>query len=153
LVPQKRKRFYMVCLRNKGSFEFPQLEGEALPLRSILEDFVPEEFTISDRLWEGHQKRTERNLKRGTGFTAFVANVNKPSNTLVSRYYKDGKECLIPQEGKNPRKLTPRECARLQGFPEKYIIPVSKTSAYKQFGNSVAVPVIRKIAEGIKNIL
>ncbi|MCK5683393.1 DNA cytosine methyltransferase, partial [bacterium] len=66
---------------------------------------------------------------------------------------KDGKECLIPQKNKNPRMLTPRECARLQGFPEEYIIPVAKTTAYKQFGNSVAIPVIRKISEKIIELL
>ena len=68
------------------------------------------------------------------------------TNTLSARYYKDGSEILIEQEGNLPRKLTPRECARLQGFPEDFIIPVSDTRAYKQFGNSVAVPVIRAIA-------
>jgi len=149
LVPQKRKRFYLVCFRDKTTFEFPEIEGSPLPLKSILENNVSEEYTISDKLWEGHQRRTSRNLERGTGFTAFQADLDKPSNTLVSRYYKDGKECLIPQKGKNPRKLTPRECARLQGFPEKFSIPVSKTASYKQFGNSVAVPVIRKIAKNI----
>lgn len=149
LVPQKRKRFYMVCLRDQSNFDFPTVEGNELALKSILEKSVPEKYTISDKLWKGHQNRTKRNLSRGTGFTAFVANLDKPSNTLVSRYYKDGKECLIPQDGKNPRKLTPRECARLQGFPEKFIIPVSDTQAYRQFGNSVAVPVIKKIARHI----
>lgn len=150
LVSQRRKRFYMVCFRDKVKFNFPKIEGDPKPLRSILEENVPEEFTISDKLWEGHQKRTKRNLERGTGFTAFTADLDKPSKTLVSRYYKDGKECLIPQEGLNPRKLTPRECARLQGFPENFIIPGSNTAAYKQFGNSVAVPVIRKICQEIE---
>ena len=71
------------------------------------------------------------------------------TNTLSARYYKDGSEILIEQEGDLPRKLTPRECARLQGFPEDFIIPVSDTRAYKQFGNSVAVPVIRAIARNM----
>ena len=149
LVPQKRRRCYMVCLRDQSNFDFPTIEGDALALKTILEESVPEKYTISDRLWAGHQNRTKRNLSRGTGFTAFLANLEKPSNTLVSRYYKDGKECLIPQGKKNPRKLTPRECARLQGFPEKFIIPVSDTQAYRQFGNSVAVPVIKEIAKNI----
>lgn len=149
LVPQRRKRFYMVCFRDRANFTFPEISGPPLPLKSILEENVPGKFTISDKLWNGHKNRTQRNLKRGTGFTAFEADVEKPSNTLVARYYKDGKECLIPQIDKNPRKLTPRECARLQGFPEKYKIPVSNTAAYKQFGNSVAVPVIRRIASQI----
>ncbi len=149
LVPQRRKRCYMVCLRDQSKFEFPKIEGKELALKTILEKAVNKKYTISDRLWEGHKNRTKRNLSRGTGFTAFVADLEKPSKTLVARYYKDGKECLIPQNGKNPRKLTPRECARLQGFPEEFIIPVSDTQAYRQFGNSVAVPVIEKIAKNI----
>ena len=75
------------------------------------------------------------------------------TNTISARDYKDGSEILIEQPGKNPRKLTPRECARLQGFPEEFIIPVSDTQAYKEFGNSVAVPVIHDIAEEIIKVL
>ena len=150
LVPQKRIRCYMVCLRDtEKKFDFPLIDGEAIPLKSILEKNVDEKFTISNKLWAGHQRRTKNNLARGTGFTAFCADIEKPSHTIVARYGKDGKECLIPQKGQNPRMLTPRECARLQGFPEKFIIPVAKTSAYKQFGNSVAVPVVSRIGEKI----
>ena len=149
LVPQKRLRCYMVCVRNGGEFVFPEIKGTPLPLRSILEKDVSEQFTISDNLWAGHQRRTRKNLARGTGFTAFTANLDEPSHTLVARYYKDGKECLIPQKGKNPRLLTPRECARLQGFPEDFILPSSRSVAYKQMVNSVAVPVLRRIAECI----
>ncbi|MEX0314487.1 MAG: DNA cytosine methyltransferase [Allomuricauda sp.] len=154
LVPQKRERFYIVCFKKKLKyFEFPDLTGDAIPLRSILEDDVSPEYTISDRLWEGHINRTRRNIERGTGFIANLANLDEPSNTLVARYGKDGKECLIPQEGMNPRKLTPRECARLQGFPENYKLPPSNAAAYKQFGNSVAVPVVEKIASNFIKIL
>ena len=149
LVPQKRLRCYMVCVKEGGAFEFPEITGNPLPLRSILERNVPEQFTISDGLWAGHQRRTKINLARGTGFTAFTANLDEPSHTLVARYYKDGKECLIPQEGRNPRLLTPRECARLQGFPENFVLPASRSVAYKQMGNSVAVPVLQRIAECI----
>lgn len=151
LVPQRRVRCYMVCFRKDlaVNFEFPKFTGQPKPLRSILEENAAEAYTISDKLWEGHIKRTERNLDRGTGFTAFTADLDKPSNTIVARYGKDGKECLIPQEGKNPRLLTPRECARLQGFPENFWIPNTKTPAYKQFGNSVAVPVVAAIAKKI----
>lgn len=149
-VPQKRVRCYMVCLRDTDEqFVFPEQTGKPLPLKSILEKKVDKKFTISDKLWAGHQRRTSENLARGTGFTAFCADLKKPANTLVARYGKDGKECLIPQINKNPRMLTPRECARLQGFPEEYIIPVAKTAAYRQFGNSVALPVIEDIAEQI----
>lgn len=153
-VPQQRQRFYMVCIKRKKAdeprpvFEFPKPEGEPKILASVLEDNVID-YTISDRLWQGHINRTKRNIERGTGFTANVADLDKPSKTLVARYGKDGKECLIPQEGMNPRKLTPRECARLQGFPERFILPPSNAPAYHQFGNSVAVPVIDAIAEQI----
>jgi DNA (cytosine-5)-methyltransferase 1 len=154
LVPQKRVRCYMVCIRDDGpQFTFPVINGPPLALRSILEENVDEAYTISTKLWQGHQRRTENNLARGTGFTAFCANIDKPSNTIVARYGKDGKECLVPQDIKNPRMLTPRECARLQGFPESFIISPSKTTAYRQFGNSVAIPVIRLIAEEIVKVI
>ncbi len=147
LVPQSRQRFYMICFReNISNFSFPEFTGESKKLKDILEENVGDEYTISDRLWEGHINRTRRNLERGTGFTANLADIDKPSKTLVARYGKDGKECLIPQNGQNPRKLTPRECARLQGFPENFILPISNAAAYHQFGNSVAVPVIQAIA-------
>lgn len=150
IVPQKRQRFYMICFRDKTIYDFPCLEkGEPIPLKLILESSVPDKFTISNKLWEGHQNRSTRNKARGTGFTVNLADLNKPSNTIVSRYYKDGKECLIPQKDRNPRMLTPRECARLQGFPEEFILPNSSAAAYKQFGNSVVVPVIIKIAETV----
>jgi len=154
VVPQNRKRFYMVCFKNEGlNFEFPSFNGKQKKLKSILENNVPSEFTISDKLWQGHINRTKRNLERGTGFTANVADLEKPANTLVARYGKDGKECLIPQENSNPRKLTPRECARLQGFPETFKLPSSKAAAYKQFGNSVAIPVIEEIGKKIIDAL
>lgn len=154
LVPQRRIRCYMVCIRNdKHGFKFPEIQGPPLPLKSIMERNVDNSFTISSKLWAGHQRRTSRNLDRGTGFTAFCADLEKPSNTIVARYGKDGKECLIPQGNKNPRMLTPRECARLQGFPENFIIPHAKTTSYRQFGNSVAIPVIRKISEEIVKLL
>ncbi|HIK12624.1 MAG TPA: DNA (cytosine-5-)-methyltransferase, partial [Oscillatoriaceae cyanobacterium M33_DOE_052] len=100
-VPQKRQRCYMVCFRDKETpfFKFPEFDGTPVPLKSILEKKVPDSYTISDRLWLGHQNRTAKNLARGTGFTAFTANLSQPSNTLVARYGKDGKECLIPQKG------------------------------------------------------
>ncbi|EPR69146.1 DNA-cytosine methyltransferase [Cyclobacterium qasimii M12-11B] len=149
-VPQKRERFFMVCFRKQNkNFIFPKLEKEPRKLKEILESDVLEKYTISNKLWEGHKRRTKNNLERGTGFTAFEANLEKPSNTIVARYGKDGKECLIPQKDKNPRKLTPRECARLQGYPENFILPSSDAAAYRQFGNSVAVPVIQAITENI----
>lgn len=146
LVPQRRERTYMVCLRESGiQFKFPNFDGLPIPLKTILEPVVDDSYTISDRLWLGHQNRSIRNKARGTGFTTKEADLEKPSNTIVARYYKDGKECLIPQEGKNPRKLTPLECAKLQGYPDNFVYHKSKSAAYKQFGNSVSVPVIEKI--------
>jgi len=154
LVPQRRLRCYIVCVRNtKNQFDFPAIQGPPLALKSILEKNVDESFTISSKLWEGHQRRTKRNLARGTGFTAFCADLEKPSNTIVARYGKDGKECLVSQGRKNPRMLTPRECARLQGFPEEFIIPHAKTTSYRQFGNSVAIPVIKRISGRIVELL
>jgi len=149
LVPQRRVRCYMVAVRKDfgQSFVFPEINGDPLPLHLILQKDVEDVFTISDRLWKGHIDRTKRNVDRGTGFTAYTADLNKPSNTIVARYGKDGKECLIPQDGKNPRMLTPRECSRLQGFPDDFKIPSARTPAYKQFGNSVVVPVINVLAE------
>ena len=102
---------------------------------------------LSDKLWSHLQSYKEKHAKKGNGFGYGLANIDSYSRTLSARYYKDGSEILIPQEGKNPRKLTPRECARLQGFPETFKIVVSNTAAYKQFGNSVAVPVVRLISE------
>lgn len=159
LVPQRRVRCFMVCVRDDvheqfGDFEFPEFDGESIPLRNALEELSQEEieeYTISDRLWQGHINRTKRNIDRGTGFTAHVADLDRPSNTIVARYGKDGKECLIPQEGSNPRKLTKQECANLFGYPRNFWIPESKTPAYKQFGNSVVVPVVSKISGAIRN--
>ena len=149
LVPQRRKRCYMVAFRDPiaaDHFSFPDIQGSPRPLREALETDVPDSFTISDRRWDGHKRRTASNITRGTGFTAYEANLDKPSNTLVARYYKDGKECLIPQTGKNPRMLTPRECANLQGFPAEFIPHPTKSAAYKQFGNAVTVPVVERVA-------
>ena len=154
LVPQRRQRCFIVAVRKDiykkfGAFKFPVFEGEPLPLRSILQDDAPSEYTISDKLWKGHQTRSKRNKERGTGFTTSVANLDKPSNTIVARYGKDGKECLIPQDGKPPRMLTVDEARQLFGYPEGFKLPQYRTPAYKQLGNSVAVPVVEKIASAI----
>ncbi len=156
LVPQRRKRCYMVCVADTNErFQFPlQLfRGEAIPLKTALEVSVSPEFTISDRLWKGHVRRTKRNRARGVGFTVPQIDIELPAPTLVARYGKDGKECLIPQPGRNPRMLTPRECARLQGFPDNFLVPDAKTPAYHQFGNSVAVPVVEALCTAILELL
>jgi len=135
----------MVCVRDhEFQFEFHKrfFEGTPKKLKTILEPEPDSSYTISQKLWDGHQTRSKRNLERGTGFIATIADLEKPSNTLVARYGKDGKECLIEQNGGPPRMLTIREAARLQGYPENFYPASSKTQAYKQFGNSIAVPVV-----------
>ena len=155
-VPQNRERIYIVGFNNEFDgqlvpFEFPQPRNIPTRLGDILEQKTSEEFevfTISDKLYEGHLRRKEAHLEKGNGFGFSLFNADSQyTNTLSARYYKDGSEILIEQQGRNPRKLTARECARLQGFPEEFVIPVSNSQAYKQFGNSVAVPVVRAIAE------
>jgi DNA (cytosine-5)-methyltransferase 1 len=154
LVPQRRKRCFMVCVREDtyqkhGAFKFPEMTGPSIPLKSILDKKVEGKYTISDRLWKGHQERSTRNKNRGTGFTTKVADLEKPSNTIVARYGKDGKECLIPQNGQNPRMLTIGECRKLFGYPEDFILPSSRTPAYRLLGNSVVVPVVETISKSI----
>ena len=154
-VPQNRERIYIIGLRNGETFEFPNPTNKETKVGNILQkgiDFSP--FTISDRLWEGHQRRRREHAKKGNGFGYSLFNQDSPyTNTISARYYKDGSEILIEQPGKNPRKLTPREACRLQGFPESYKIVVSNVQAYKQFGNSVCVPVVRAIAQNLKKNL
>lgn len=159
-VPQHRERIYIVGFNKKHysinenyNFEFPQPTGIETCLGNILEKKVDEKYTISERLYQGHLRRKEENKIKGNGFGFTLFNEkSKYTNTISARYYKDGSEILIDQGADMPpRKLTPRECARLQGFPEEFIIPVSDAQAYKQFGNSVAVPVIRAIAKEIIN--
>lgn len=158
-VPQNRERIYIVGfdkkqIKNYSDFNFPLPISKKTKVGDILEKKVNEKYTISDNLWKGHQRRKKEHKKKGNGFGYSLFNSDSDyTNTISARYYKDGSEILIEQKGKNPRKLTPREAARLQGFPEEYIIPVSDTQAYKQFGNSVAVPVIYAIAKQIISIL
>lgn len=154
-VPQNRERIYIVgFLDHSINFEFPKPTNLPTRVGDILDDIVDEKYTISDKLWAGHRRRKEANKLNGKGFGYSLFNKDsKYTNTISARYYKDGSEILIEQEGKNPRKLTPREAARLQGFPEEYNIPVSDAQAYKQFGNSVCVPVIKAIATQMKKVL
>ena len=105
------------------------------------------DYTLSDRLWTYLQNYAAKHKAAGNGFGYGIAPLEGVSRTISARYYKDGSEILIQQDGKNPRRLTPRECARLQGFPDSFKIPVSDTQAYKQFGNSVVVPLMENVAE------
>ena len=156
-VPQIRERIYIVGFDKRRfnipddyKFPYPEASGIKTRVGDILESNVDEKYTISDRLWEGHIRRKADNKRNGKGFGYSLFTEDSPyTSTISARYYKDGSEILIAQDGKNPRKLTPRECARLQGFPDSFVIPVSDAQAYKQFGNSVAVPVVRAIATNI----
>ena len=154
-IPQNRERIYIVgFLDHSVDFIFPEPLGIETMVGSILEEKVEEKYTISDKLWAGHQRRKENNRLNGKGVGYGLFNTKSPyTNTISARYYKDGSEILIEQEDKNPRKLTPREAARLQGFPDSYVIPVSDTQAYRQFGNSVCVPVVKAIADKMKEYL
>ena len=132
------------------TFEFPKPLDITPRLGNILESNVEDKYTLSDKLWSGHQKRKKMHRLKGNGFGYSLFDENSTyTSTISARYYKDGSEVLINQANNNPRKLTPREAARLQGFPESYKLPVSDTQLYKQFGNSVAVPVITNLAEKI----
>jgi DNA (cytosine-5)-methyltransferase 1 len=148
-LPQNRERIYIVGFLDVNiNFNFPVPTFESTKVGDILEKQVDDKYTISDRLWAGHQRRKRENKIKGKGFGYGIVNENSEyTNTISARYYKDGSEILIEQKDLNPRKLTPREAARLQGFPDDFKIPVSNTQAYRQFGNSVPVKVIEKIAE------
>ncbi|CAA6803370.1 MAG: DNA-cytosine methyltransferase (EC [uncultured Sulfurovum sp.] len=150
-VPQNRERIYIIAfLDHSIEFKFPEPLEHDIKLGDILEETVDSKYTISDKLWEGHQRRKKEHKKKGNGFGYCIFNeASEYTSTISARYYKDGSEILIEQKDKNPRKLSPREAGRLQGFPDDFKIVVSDTQAYKQFGNSVAVPVITKLAEEI----
>jgi DNA (cytosine-5)-methyltransferase 1 len=164
-VPQHRERILIAGFREETGFSFDDLPlPEYGPrMRSILhpEDGseVPEgEFTLgskakvnpkyvlTDKLWQYLQAYAEKHRKAGNGFGFGIVGKDDIARTLSARYYKDGSEILVKRGKKNPRRLTPRECARLMGFPKGFKIPVSDTQAYKQFGNSVVVPVIEAVA-------
>lgn len=168
-VPQHRERIMIVGFRDGSSLDWdeinlPPLE-QAPKLASILhrqDGTDPEEwnflegkkrvvssrYTLSDKLWEYLQSYATKHREKGNGFGFGLVTGQDTSRTLSARYYKDGSEILVSQGGrKNPRRLTPRECARLMGFDDEFRIPVSDTRAYKQFGNSVVVPAVAAVAE------
>lgn len=151
-VPQHRERILIVGFNkelygNDFDFEFKITPVTPKPvMKDILEKDVDEKYTLSDKLWSYLQNYSAKHKAAGNGFGYGIAPLDGVSRTMSARYYKDGSEILIAQEGKNPRRLTPRECARLQGFPDTFQIPVSDTQAYKQFGNSVVVPLMKNIA-------
>ena len=153
-VPQNRERIIIVgfkktVFKSKETFEFPDPQESNFVFKDILEPKVDDKYTLSDKLWNYLQEHARKHKAKGNGFGFGLTDLNGISRTISARYYKDGSEVLIPQKGKNPRRLTPRECARLQGFPDKFIIPVSNNQAYKQFGNSVVTPLIQAVAKNI----
>jgi DNA (cytosine-5)-methyltransferase 1 len=153
-VPQHRERIIIVGFNNnvfngEETFEFPKMGDTKFAVRDILEDIVDPKYTLSDKLWNYLQEYAKKHKAKGNGFGFGLTNLDGISRTMSARYYKDGAEILIPQDGLNPRRLTPRECARLQGFPDSFIIPVSDNQAYKQFGNSVVTPLIQAVGKNI----
>ena len=147
-LPQNRERIFIVGFWKHKNFQFPVPPETPTRLGSILQKRVQDRYTISDKLWRSTQLRKQRAQQKGYGFGFSLFNRDSTyTSTMSARYYKDASEILIEQKDKNPRMLTPLEARRLQGFPEGFKIPVSKTQAYKQFGNAVPVSVIRAIAK------
>lgn len=156
-VPQHRERILIVGFDRKRfgedvKFDFNITPVEPKPKMSdILLPDVDEKYTLSDKLWNFLQNYAAKHKAKGNGFGYGLAPLDGVSRTLSARYYKDGSEILIAQKNKNPRRLTPRECARLMGFPDSFKIPVSDTQAYRQFGNSVVVPLMANVAQLVVN--
>lgn len=152
-VPQHRERIIIVGFDMERYGDDIEFDFDITPvnpkpvMRDILEKKVDDKYTLSDNLWTYLQNYAAKHRAAGNGFGYGIATLDGVSRTISARYHKDGSEILIAQKGKNPRRLTPRECARLQGFPESFVIPVSDTQAYRQFGNSVVVPLIENVAK------
>jgi len=156
-VPQKRERIFMVGFREPMDFDFDDLAiptGPTPTLRTILDAAVDPKYTLSGHLWKYLQDYKKKHRSAGNGFGYSLFGPDDVARTLSARYYKDGSEILIRQAGGRPRRLTPRECARLMGFERpgraEFRIPVSDTQAYRQFGNAVVVPVVRAVAQLMK---
>ena len=159
-VPQHRERIMIVgfdkrVFHGEERFEFPEQHPATRAVRDILDPDIDEKYTLSDKLWTYLQNYAEKHRAKGNGFGYGLVNLDGITRTLSARYYKDGSEILIPQgEGKNPRKLSPRECARLMGYPDEYVLSaVSDVQAYRQCGNSVVVPLITAVSEKIISVL
>ena len=154
-VPEHRERIYIVGFDKKvfGAnvpFKFPEPpKGEKPKLRDILEPHPDPKYTLTDHLWTYLQDYAKRHREQGNGFGYGLADLDGVSRTLSARYFKDGSEILIPQKGANPRRLSPKECQRLQGFDDRLKIVVSDTQAYKQFGNAVVPKVVEAVARQI----
>ena len=163
-VPQHRERILIVGFdrrryNSNEPFAFPELPPPTAIIADILEKDVPAKYTLTNNLWAYLQNYAAKHKAAGNGFGFGLTPLNSIARTLSARYHKDGSEILIPQapgcngEPQNPRRLTPRECARLQGFPDSFVIPVSDTQAYRQFGNSVVMPLMRAVGQEVVNCL
>jgi DNA (cytosine-5)-methyltransferase 1 len=149
VVPQHRERIFIVGFRDPLKFEWPEIEDKNPKLKDILEKKVDKKYTLTDGVWKALQNHSKRHNQKGHGFGYSIADLKGISRTLSARYYKDGAEILIEQKGKNPRRLTPTECRKLQGFPDDFIFPVSDVQAYRQLGNAVVVPIVKEIAKSV----
>ncbi len=150
VVPQHRERIFLVGFKPARTFEFPKFPENGPKLASILDRDVPSKYTLSDHLWKYLQNYAKKHKAAGNGFGYGLFTGDDVARTLSARYHKDGSEILISQGPRiNPRRLTPRECCRLMGYPNDFQIPVSDTQAYRQFGNSVVVPVVENIAAAV----
>ena len=148
-VPQRRERVFIAGFLNGESFEFPKPDNRITALKDILERDVDPKYTLNDHLWNYHKERKRMQKQKGNGFGYRIFSDEQTSGTLSARYYKDGADILLHQSGKNPRKLTPRECARLMGFPDDFKLNKSEVQAYKQLGNAVVPPVVEMIAKAM----
>jgi DNA (cytosine-5)-methyltransferase 1 len=154
VVPQHRERIFLVGFKPQRSFEFPEFPTSGPKLGTILEEAPLPKYTLTDHLWNYLQEYAKKHRAAGNGFGFSVFTGRDVARTLSARYHKDGSEILISQGAeRNPRRLTPRECAKLMGYPSDFKIPVSDTQAYRQFGNSVVVPVVEKIAREVVQAL
>ena len=146
--------FNKSIFRGKEKFEFPELPEPNVKVKDILEPKVDPKYTLTDHLWRYLQDYAKKHLAKGNGFGFGLVDLNGTTRTMSARYYKDGSEILIPQKNKNPRRLSIRESARLQGYPDHFIVDaVSMNQGYKQFGNSVVMPLIEVIGEKIVEVL
>lgn len=146
VVPQHRERLFVVGFDRDVGFEFPTIKDRNLRLKKILDPDPGDHYTLTDGTWRSLKRHRESSKKRGNGFGYMIADPDGISRTLSRRYYKDGAEILIRQKRGPPRRLTPRECAKLMGFGKGFKIPVSDTQAYRQFGNAVVPPIVGAVA-------
>ena len=152
LPPKGEIKLEHILHRKNGNEPF--LEHDQEKYFNFEKNRVQDKYTLTDHLWVYLQNYAKKHKAAGNGFGFGLVTEDDIARTLSARYYKDGSEILVYQgKKKNPRRLTPRECARLMGYPDDFIIPVSDTRAYKQFGNSVIVPLFYTIAEAIKPII